>query len=46
MELKVKKLNEEAKLPTHGHPHDAGMDFYASETVVFYLVNRIAYRLA
>jgi dUTP pyrophosphatase len=35
MELKVKKLREDAKLPTHGHPGDAGMDFYAIEDVVF-----------
>jgi len=35
MLLKVKKLNKEAKLPTHGHPGDAGMDFYTSENIVF-----------
>lgn len=35
MHLKVKKLNTEAKLPTKGHPGDAGMDFYAVDTVVF-----------
>jgi dUTP pyrophosphatase len=35
MKIKVKKLKENAKLPTHGHPGDAGIDFYASETVVF-----------
>src|SRR5690606_24256159 len=35
MILKVKKLREDAKMPTHGHPGDAGMDFYASEEVVF-----------
>lgn len=35
MHLKVKKLNSEAKLPTHGHPGDAGMDFYTIEDVVF-----------
>ncbi len=35
MQLKVKKLNGDAKLPTHGHPGDAGMDFYAIEEVVF-----------
>ncbi len=35
MNLKVKKLNNEAKLPTHGHPGDAGMDFYALEEVTF-----------
>ncbi len=35
MELKVKKINTEAKLPTKGHPGDAGLDFYAIDTVVF-----------
>ncbi len=35
MNLKVKKLREDAKLPTHGHLGDAGMDFYAVETVKF-----------
>ena len=35
MILKVKKLNKDAKLPTHGHAGDAGMDFYAAEEVVF-----------
>jgi dUTP pyrophosphatase len=35
MIIKVKKLSPEAKLPTHGHPGDAGMDFYNLEDVVF-----------
>jgi dUTP pyrophosphatase len=35
MKLKVKKLHKDAKLPTHGHPGDAGIDFYAVEDVVF-----------
>ncbi len=35
MQLKVKKLYGDAKLPTKGHPGDAGMDFYAQEAVVF-----------
>ncbi len=35
MKIKVKKLYEEAKLPTHGHPGDAGMDFYTLNDVVF-----------
>ncbi len=35
MILKVKKLHEDAKLPTKGHPGDAGMDFYAVEDVLF-----------
>ena len=35
MIVKIKKLKEGAKLPTHGHPGDAGMDFYAIENVLF-----------
>lgn len=35
MQVKVKKLKEGAKLPTHGHPGDAGMDFFAVEDTVF-----------
>ncbi len=35
MKLKVKKLNPEAKLPSKGHPGDAGIDFFAIETAVF-----------
>ena len=35
MELKVKKLVPEAKMPTKGYPGDAGIDFYALERVTF-----------
>lgn len=35
MQIKVKKLYKDAKLPTHGHPGDAGMDFYCVEDVSF-----------
>lgn len=35
MQFKVKKLNSEAKLPTKGHPGDAGIDFYTVDVVVF-----------
>ena len=35
MYIKIKKLKEDAKTPTHGHPGDAGMDFYAAEIVAF-----------
>jgi dUTP pyrophosphatase len=35
MKLKVKKLHKDARLPTHGHPGDAGMDFYALKDTVF-----------
>lgn len=34
MQLKIKKLTSDAALPTKGHPGDAGIDFYAKETVV------------
>ncbi|OGI78995.1 hypothetical protein A3F19_02910 [Candidatus Nomurabacteria bacterium RIFCSPHIGHO2_12_FULL_37_29] len=35
MKIKVKKLHQDAKLPTHGHPGDAGMDFYCVHDVIF-----------
>ena len=35
MKLRVKKLDKDAKLPSFGHPGDAGMDFYALEDVRF-----------
>jgi dUTP pyrophosphatase len=35
MKIKIKKLKENAKLPTHGHEGDAGIDFYAIENVTF-----------
>ncbi len=31
--IKVKKLTESARLPSYANPRDAGMDFYASETI-------------
>jgi dUTP pyrophosphatase len=31
MILKVKKLNQQAKLPTYAHPGDVGMDLYSLE---------------
>lgn len=33
MELRVKKLKEEAKIPFYAHDNDAGMDLYACEDV-------------
>jgi dUTP pyrophosphatase len=33
MILKIKKLKENAKLPTYAHPGDVGLDMYAMETV-------------
>jgi dUTP pyrophosphatase len=32
MKIKIKKLKDEAKLPTYHHPGDVGMDVYAMET--------------
>jgi dUTP pyrophosphatase len=31
--LKIKKLNQNAKLPTYAHPGDAGLDLFALEDV-------------
>ncbi len=33
IEIKIKKLFEDAKLPTFAHPGDAGMDFFSREKV-------------
>lgn len=33
MKIKVKKIKDEAKLPTYHHPGDVGMDMYAMETI-------------
>lgn len=33
MEIKVKKLHKDAKLPTYAHHDDAGFDLYAIESV-------------
>lgn len=33
MEIKVKKLHKDAKLPTYAHHGDAGFDLYAIESV-------------
>ena len=30
MELKIKRIHPAAKLPSYGHPGDAGMDLYAA----------------
>jgi dUTP pyrophosphatase len=34
MELRVKKLDERAKLPSYAHPGDAGLDFFALDDFV------------
>ena len=31
--IKIKKLKEDAKVPSYAHPGDAAMDIFASETV-------------
>lgn len=33
MQIKIKKLKENAKLPTYHHPGDVGMDMYSMEKV-------------
>ncbi len=33
MKIKVKRLKDNAKLPTYAHPGDVGMDLYSMETV-------------
>ena len=33
MKIKVKRLKDNAKLPTYAHPGDVGMDMYSMETV-------------
>lgn len=33
MQLKIKKLKDDAKLPTYAHPGDVGMDMYSMETI-------------
>jgi dUTP pyrophosphatase len=33
MKIKIKKLKENAKMPTYAHPGDVGMDLYSMETV-------------
>jgi dUTP pyrophosphatase len=33
MKIKIKKLKENAKMPSYAHPGDVGMDLYAMETV-------------
>ncbi len=35
MNIKIKKLRKDAKLPTYEHSGDAGMDFYTRNTVHF-----------
>lgn len=41
MELKIKKLHPNAKLPTYAHSGDAGFDLYAIESVIIPVGARI-----
>jgi len=34
MELKVKRIHPQAKLPSYGHPGDAGLDVFSSEDYI------------
>ncbi|MCX6757370.1 MAG: dUTP diphosphatase [Candidatus Nomurabacteria bacterium] len=34
MQLKIKKLKEDAKLPSYAHPGDVGLDLYSMENIV------------
>lgn len=34
MQVKIKRLNENAKLPTYAHPGDVGMDLYSLEDYI------------
>ena len=36
MKIKIKKCDKDAKLPTHGYPGDASVDFYSTEDVLFH----------
>lgn len=34
MQIKIKKLKDEAKMPGYAHPGDVGMDLFSMETVI------------
>jgi dUTP pyrophosphatase len=34
VKIKIKKLKENAVIPSYAHPGDAGLDFYSTESVV------------
>lgn len=42
MQIKIKKLHADAKLPTYAHPGDAGMDFFALENTTVKLGEHVA----
>jgi dUTP pyrophosphatase len=39
--LKIKKLNQSAKLPTYAHPGDAGLDLFASVDVTIPAMSQV-----
>lgn len=41
MELRIKKLHKDAKVPSYAHPGDAGLDLYAFEEVVIPVGGRV-----
>lgn len=41
MELRIKKLHADAKVPSYAHPGDAGFDLYALEEVVIPVGGRV-----
>lgn len=41
MELKIKKLHQNAKIPTYAHAGDAGFDLYAIESVMIPIGARV-----
>lgn len=41
MELRIKKLHVDAKVPSYAHPGDAGFDLYALEKVVIPVGGRV-----
>ncbi len=44
MQLKIKKLNPDAKIPSYAHEGDAGMDLYALERVEIAPMQRVQVR--
>lgn len=45
MELKIKKLDKNVKLPSYAHPGDAGMDLYSNEDYLLGKGERHLFRL-
>ena len=45
MEIKVKRLKDDAKLPTYAHPGDVGMDVYSLEEIEIQPGSRHVFKL-